>query len=202
MIGMLAEDIEKIKQYLPDNITITNRKEKDSDRKLFQMIRFENLTKELRKLNCYNNKHIPTIYLRSSIEQRKSLLQGIMDTDGYCSKDGKCGIQLSNKTLTEDVLELITSLGIKATITSRKTFLKGKQCKDAYRICFMSEFPVFRLPRKIERQKMTNLRATNKRRYIINIRKIEPVPMQCLTVANDDGMYLVGKTFIPTHNSY
>lgn len=200
MVGMMVSDIEQIKCFLPKDIKETFRIEQG--RKDFSMIRFDKLTSKLRKLNCYRNKHIPIDYLRSSIEQRKALLQGLMDTDGYCSKDGKCGIQLSNKKLMEDVLELVTSLGIKATISERNINLKGKDYGSAYRICFMAEFPVFRLPRKIERQKMTDLRSTNKRRYIVSIKKIEPEPMQCLTVANDDGMYLIGRTFVPTHNSY
>ena len=39
-------------------------------------------THKLRKLGLLHNKHIPQIYLRSSVEQRLELLRGLMDSDG------------------------------------------------------------------------------------------------------------------------
>jgi len=40
-----------------------------------------------------------------------------------------------------------------------------------------------------------------KRISIKNIKKIEPVPGRCIQVENKDGIYLVGKRLVPTHNS-
>ena len=45
------------------------------------------LVTQLRKLCLTNNKHVPPIYLRGSEEQRRSLFQGLMDTDGCCNFD-------------------------------------------------------------------------------------------------------------------
>src|SRR5699024_717724 len=39
----------------------------------------------LKALNLYRNKHVPMEYLRGSIEQRLSLLRGLVDSDGFVS---------------------------------------------------------------------------------------------------------------------
>jgi len=45
--------------------------------------------------------------------------------------------------------------------------------------------------------------ATTKReaRQIVDIRKIDPVPVRCVEVANDEHLYLAGRSMVPTHNS-
>ena len=72
---------------------------------------------KFKKLNILYNKHIPDIYLLGSIEQRLSLLQGLMDTDGSADKDGGCEFTNTNKRLIEGVHNLLSTLGIKNRIT-------------------------------------------------------------------------------------
>jgi len=55
--------------------------------------------KQLRQENLLYNKHIPEKYLHGSVEQRLELLRGLMDTDGYISKDGQCEIVQMNPRL-------------------------------------------------------------------------------------------------------
>jgi hypothetical protein len=160
------------------------------------------LLPQLKKLGVYNDKHIPTEYLRGSKEQRLLLLQGLMDTDGYCDTRGQCEIQLVNKRLIDDVYELICSLGIKVQIRVGRATLYGKDCGEKYRLKFLTELPVFRLTRKLERQKMSGFRGTHNRRYIVDIQPIEPVPLKCIQVDSPSHLYLAGKSMIPTHNSY
>ncbi|MFD3593778.1 replicative DNA helicase [Nocardia sp. NPDC058640] len=38
-------------------------------------------------------------------------------------------------------------------------------------------------------------------RQIVDVRKIDPVPVRCVEVDNADHMYLAGRTMVPTHNS-
>jgi dUTPase len=58
---------------------------------------------------------------------------------------------------------------------------------------------VFRLPRKLERQKRSGKFRTG--RSIVAVNPVESVPVRCIQVASRRGVYLVGRTFVPTHNS-
>jgi hypothetical protein len=62
------------------------------------------------------NKRIPHAYKKGSIDQRLSLLQGLMDTDGSCNKKGMNFFYTTSEKLSKDVVEIVTSLGGKAEI--------------------------------------------------------------------------------------
>lgn len=161
------------------------------------------LRKQLDSLNLLNNKHIPEIYIQSSYEQRLALLQGLLDTDGCCDKK-KNRIEFCSviPKLAEQTALLANSLGIKTFICKNKSALYGKPCKDRYRICFITKLPVFRLKRKLKNLKKTKAQDNrNTHRYIINIEKISPVPMRCITVDSPSHLYLITKSFIATHNT-
>lgn len=158
------------------------------------------LTKQLKELNLLKNKHIPDIYLRSSVNQRLSLLQGLMDTDGCCSKDGMLEFCSAIPELANGVLELVRSFGIKANVKKSKTFYNGKRCKDRYRIVFKTSLPVFRIKRKLNNISGTKTpRAQH--RYIVDVVPIDPIPMRCITVDSPSHLYLVTRSCIPTHNT-
>lgn len=199
-IGMLKEDLDCLMQFLPlEYSTYARREEGVRD---FDVVRFPGMLKGLKHLGVRGNKRIPPIYLRASIEQRKALLQGILDTDGHCTDRGQIECGFSKEDLALDLLELVSSLGIKATLRRKKARAQTGKGKDHFRIKFMCDFPAFRLPRKLERQKLTGHRDTTKRRYIV---AITPAPAKtvtnCIKVADPSGLYLVGRTMIPTHNS-
>lgn len=73
------------------------------------------LKEEIKKLNlnCKSeHKFIPPEYLRGSVDQRMEILKGLMDTDGYCGKDGYIEYSTSSEQLSKDVVDLCRSLGI------------------------------------------------------------------------------------------
>lgn len=156
----------------------------------------------LRSLGVLGMKHIPMSYRRSSENQRLALLQGLMDTDGTCCKrSGRCELTLTNRWLAENALELICSLGIKATMKESDAKLNGNVVGRRFRIGFFSELPVFRLTRKLARQKTSGFNGVTKRRYIVSCEKVDSVPVRCIEVNSPSHLFLVGKTFVPTHNS-
>ncbi|GAA1937129.1 hypothetical protein GCM10009689_17040 [Brevibacterium antiquum] len=154
-------------------------------------------------------KHIPQIYLRASIEQRLSLLQGLMDTDGTIDKTGCCAISLSEPGLAEDVLELVRSLGIKASASIHPAYytkrdeqtgeMRRVQCKDSTTISFTTVQKVFQLDRKVSRLPIA-VRDTQDWLYIKSIEPIPTQPGRCLTVEDPDATYLVDG-FVPTSNT-
>lgn len=158
----------------------------------------------LREIGVYGAKHIPAAYLRASAEQRLAVLQGLMDTDGTVDARGRCELSLSDARLAADALELVRSLGIKASLTLSGAGYRDEdghlvECKDRHRIHFTPTTSVFRLPRKARRLKA----STSKTRdwlYVADITVGEPTPMRCISVAHPEALYLTDG-FIPTHNS-
>jgi len=159
------------------------------------------MRKAIRDLNIFKNKHIPQKYLRSSIDDRKLLLQGIMDTDGSITNTMNTFYN-TNKAIINDVRELLMTLGIKYNVKDivNENFHKGKQGKDIYRLHFKSKFDVFKILRKIKKQKITNLKKGNYV-YIRNIEPVNSVPVRCITVDSTDAVFMCGKSGIVTSNT-
>lgn len=200
IIGMSEADFLEILLVLP----VPARKTVECPPKRknrFMECRWEGLSKSLRMAGLIYNKHIPTSYLRASDSQRISLLRGLMDSDGTCDSRGQCTFVSTCQPLANDFLQLVSTLGIKATITTKEAKIYGKLMGLVYCIKFLSPFPVFNLNRKSKRQKLTGFRPTVTKRYVVAVSPIEPCPVKCLTVEHPSGTFLVGKTCIPTHNS-
>lgn len=163
----------------------------------FQQFNILGLLPKLREIGVLNNKHIPQAYLCSSVQQRTALLQGLIDTDGDVTKEGKVTFNNSNLRLIEDVLCLVHSLGIKARITQRQTSYKGKPSQPSYRLMFKAS-NVARLPRKAIRCRA--LQGNWGRS--IDIRKTNrTADVQCIQVENEDGLFMAGRGWVVTHNS-
>ena len=156
----------------------------------------------LRDVGVLGNKHIPIAYLRASSAQRLALLQGLMDTDGSLNRSDQAEITLTNKRLSDDVAELIASLGMKVWRDERPAKLGEKICGIAYRCRFRPRIDVFRLPRKVERL-CTNVTQTSelRRRFIREVRLVPSQPVRCIEVEAPDGIFLITRSFVPTHNS-
>ncbi len=164
--------------------------------------RFEadgSLNSVLRLMGMFNNKHVPRQYIESSPEQRLSLLQGLMDSDGYCDVIGRAEFCSTKEVLAVAVQELVSSLGMTCTLRKDRAMLNGVDYGPRYRIAFTPDRPVFRLTRKAARQKYT--RRTMLARSIRSVRAIPSVPVRCIEVDSSTGMYLATRSYIPTHNS-
>jgi phage terminase large subunit-like protein len=168
-----------------------------------------NLRVVLRRERLLGNKHIPAEYLRASKTQRLALFQGLMDTDGTVSKDGRAFeyVTISRK-LADGVAELLSSLGIKFSCKAKKMRCNGRPVHGvAYSFqfnAFRDELPVFRLPRKLQRMRnRADLRVNprSKTVQIVNVEPVDPIPVKCIQVDSPDGMFLFGRTMLPTHNS-
>lgn len=153
-----------------------------------------------------SRKRIPAQYLRASVEQRIALLQGLMDTDGHARKGGGgCVLATSSWGLALDFQDLLSGLGIKwrrseVVATYRHNGVKKTSLKPATRFEFVAPFPLFRLSRKLARQRPASPRSV--RRRIISVEPVESVPVKCITVDSEDHLFLVGDQMVPTHNSF
>lgn len=152
----------------------------------------------LRENNLLGNKHIPDKYLYSSVDTRLELLRGLMDSDGYCmNKCGTCQFYQKDIKLLSQVRYLLNSLGLKNKYTNR--IINNEKYNQ---LTFTTDkYYVFNLQRKYDRQDCSGFMRENKNVYLKNISKIDSVPVRCIQVANQDGMFLCGESMIPTHNS-
>lgn len=138
-------------------------------------------------------KFIPDIYKYNSKEIRLELLRGLLDTDGYCDKNGNCNYSSISKQLAEDVLFLARSLGINGNILEQ-----SNKYGPIYLVRFYTNIRLFNLPRKYQKQKITKTRAF--KIGITNIEYIGQKQAKCVTVDSEDHCYLIGD-FVTTHNS-
>lgn len=156
---------------------------------------------ELKKLGLLydNEKHIPRAFFKGSVEQRLALLQGMMDTDGTVDTRGTATFCNINERLIDDFTELATGLGLKPRRRQHKSTVNGlpyiffQVSFQAYTI-----FPVFRLERKLVKCKDGIRKA---KRFIKSCVAVEPIPVSCIQVDRPDGLYLIGKNMVTTHNS-
>lgn len=155
----------------------------------------------LRSLGVWKNKHIPAEYLTASIEQRYELLRGLMDTDGTATKSGQCVFSQKSKTMIDGFSRLLSSLGIKHTISYHDIMCGEKLC-HAYKVQFWCDKanPCFNYPRKVERLK-DKLSDRMKYKSIIDIQEVSRRDTKCITVDRKDGLFLCGERNTVTHNS-
>lgn len=74
----------------------------------------------LRKVGTYKDKYVPIMYKLSSTAQRKQLLAGIMDSDGWVDH-GSSVVTLGNKRLAQDIREVADSLGYRTSFKEKTT---------------------------------------------------------------------------------
>jgi deoxycytidine triphosphate deaminase len=104
----------------------------------------DSLHTRLRHWGLLGDKRVPAGYLQASVDQRQALLEGLMDTDGYVDKLGRCDI------------------------TTRRQKTEGRFKRS---------------------------------RAVVAVRPVESVPVRCIQVASPRGVFLVTRSYIPTHNS-
>lgn len=150
----------------------------------------------LRQLGLLNNKHIPEMYLRASTPQRHALLQGLIDTDGHVAPDGQVEFCAVNEQLAYQVLALVRSLGVKASMILGDATLNGTFISKKYRVMFYMAGAA-RMPRKAARCR-NGVRSPHR---FISIKPAGRGDTVCIQVEAQDHQYLVGHGYLLTHNS-
>lgn len=149
-----------------------------------------------------HQKYILDEYLEGSVDQRLSLLQGLMDTDGSIvqRKDrNTCTFSYSTTSskLVSNILQLVRSLGMYANVSEDR--------RESRRICYniiinipvQLQEKVFRASYKKEKVKFTGKCSSI---CITDAKYIGELQCTCIKVSNEDGLFLT-RDFIPTHNT-
>lgn len=166
---------------------------------------FRNKLREMNLLGKHaKDKFIPKDYLTSSLENRKNLLRGLFDTDGYNDpKSSRIEYSTTSEHLAKSVALLVKSIGGKTnTITAIGKYTKDGTkhiCNKVYRVFCRVQNPndLFMLKRK-----QNGLVA--KKRIQLGIKSIEYIgkkEMRCILVSSNDHLYITDGYNL-THNTF
>lgn len=162
------------------------------------------------------NSRIPEEYLFGSVKQRFELLQGLMDENGFVSKDESCDCAYvaKSKQLAEDVQELVRSLGMRAYVTEH--FQNRSDNPLVYRtyihIPYDRKSELFTIRKYKERLDAFGIVRLAKRDNlyddycddvaIYDVTDLETeMPMTCIYVDAPSHLFQAGKEHIVTHNT-
>lgn len=157
-------------------------------------------------------KRIPEIYKYGSIEQRFSLIQGLMDTDGTIDNKEKGRTRFTSISLglVQDLQEICWSLGFSASISEDRREGKYPITGCAYNLTLSCPKEIKPKLFRLKRKKDIAIAYSNNGKHSIHsdkltIKKIEKMPhleeMTCLLVDNDEHLYLT-EQYIVTHNTF
>jgi hypothetical protein len=212
-VGLTSKDpeiINEISNRLPENILISDLKEEIS----FGFIMKDKSKGNdlLKSLSYYSllgtrseSKFIPEDYKFNTIDIRLEVLQGLLDTDGYCSKNGTIQHYSVSKQLSDDVKELVQSLGGVARQRSKIGSYRLpngelKKCKVCYTLTINlpENITPFKLTRKLNN--MVDIKKYHPSRGIKNIEFSRRTLGQCITVEAEDSLYVIDQ-YVVTHNT-
>ena len=150
-------------------------------------------------------KYIPEQYFYGSVEQRFSLLAGLLDTDGTVSTTGRITFTSTSEALVRGVVRLVRSLGGTAVA---KYHIQRKQAnyQDNHKVeIWLKDCErAFRLPRKQQRvlQNAARTRWLKKAEMVpvVAVEAIALEPSQCIAVDNTLRQFLANG-YVRTHNT-
>lgn len=162
---------------------------------------FKGVGRLLRATGVVNNKHIPAQYLCASVEQRRRLLEGLVDTDGSVEADTqRVRFRSSSARLANDVALLVRSLGYRASVDFTPADTRERHIVGGESWCVQWTPHDGRGGGTLPRKQVSRIRK-RRRIGIKAVRRVSPSIGRCIQVASPDGLYLVGDRFTPTHNS-
>lgn len=168
------------------------RNEDNNDKKNYYRLEIKRLN-----LNIHGkDKFIPEEYKLASFSQRLDLLRGLMDTDGYITKErNKISYSTVSEQLALDVCELVRSLGGIARFHKYNHKNKGIE----YTIAIQIKDNPFYLKRKADRYNPTFKSYCTKR--IESAEYVRNEDATCILVDSPDHTYLASRNYTVTHNT-
>jgi len=151
-------------------------------------------------------KHIPHEYLNGSTEQRRQLMCGLMDSDGFVQKSGSISYSTTSVQLAGDVEYLARSLGGLACIRPRftqYTYLGKKRLgMKCYEVDMRCKEPStwVSIPFKKERTNDNGQYNADLKLRVVSVEFSRRAEGQCISVENESRLYIVND-FIVTHNT-
>ena len=143
-------------------------------------------------LDTYSRERfIPKDYMYASIDQRKQLLFGLMDSDGNVDDKNKYRFSTTSARLKDDFVNLCRSLGYVVSIgADRREKIKSGVTWTirihTNKIIFSSNKHMAKYNKNIEKYKNKRCEYVNDHIKITNIEYIGDMECQCIMVSNKD----------------
>jgi hypothetical protein len=147
-------------------------------------------------------KFIPYDYLFGSVEQRLALLTGLIDTDGYVSKDGyTLQYSTSSEQLKDGVAFLIQSLGGIVRISSKIPRIGKKEYSRHWTLTIRMPSTVtpISIPEKLNKYVITT--DYKPIRILKSVKLCGQEEATCILIDSDTHLYATDNCII-THNTY
>lgn len=176
-------------------------------------------SKEIRSLclegKLSSDKFIPEDYLWSSVEDRKYLLSGLLDSDGTIGEQhnrakysSRFKFSSTSSKMIKQLVQIVRSLGGFITEPKPKTRERQfegyeKRVSREIRTGGRLPFNPFMLERKRKQYQVkieNQTKSANYRRSIIDISYIGKKECQCIKVSSERGLFMLND-FIVTHNT-
>ena len=166
------------------------------------------LKKSLERLGLWGrtsaDKFIPRLYLDAPRADRLDLLRGLLDTDGWAERWGTVRLSTASRRLSEDVAELVRSLGGWCSIRGKRpTCTVGGERRSGAPawVCTISHPDPASL--FLVSDKQARVAGGRRRRKLPVIRSIEATretATQCISVSHPSRLYLTDD-YVVTHNT-
>ncbi|NCC41931.1 MAG: hypothetical protein EOM21_21485, partial [Gammaproteobacteria bacterium] len=208
-VSITNPDSEVIEAFnVVENVSAVKRNGKDaygivSKLRTKEGYSFNPLVSDLRKLGLMgcgsHNKFIPHKYKISTEHDRKQILAGLVDTDGYVDEGGQIEFCTVSEQLAEDVIFILRSLRVRATKRERTIDTNFKKGCRHFRINWTADLPL-RVERKKNRIR-PRIKQCSDRVYV---EKEEIIGEEvCIDISIDHPSHLfLLDNFIATHNTY
>jgi deoxycytidine triphosphate deaminase len=140
-----------------------------------------------------------------SIEQRTGLLAGLVEVGAAADRRGRCTLGTTSERLADLVVELTASLGL-CPIARKPPAPRHGIEEQAVEVRWAVPDGGPAGGRVLGSRAAAALgweaaRRAPRARAVVAVRPVEPVPVRCIEVAAASGTFLVGRTYVPTHNS-
>ena len=196
------EIVDRLRSYLPD----PNLVHEGTEVRGAKHFRIHGLGKELKDLGLIGckskDKFIPELYLKSSIENRRLLLAGLLDTDGCVGSKKKISkvstYSSKSEHLRDGISYLVRSLGGLSTKNESTRFKYGR-----YTTSYVCSIRLTFNPFLRKYKTKSYCEFTRRNRMVNTIRNIEYIGKKvcrCIKVDSSEGLYIT-RDFIVTHNS-
>lgn len=155
----------------------------------------------LKTLGVLRDKHIPEAYLRASKEQRLGLLAGLVDTDGHVEPGtGRVRFSTCSEKLRDGVVDLATTLGFRPYVSVAEPTVSSSGIVGKRRVYQVGFQPTESIPTRVPRKRVAKF-ATRRRVAIVHVGAVEKAGARSIRVDRPDGLYVVGRSCVATHNT-